>query len=29
MMAVSSQSEGLKLIDNELAKVIQIITIKN
>ena len=29
MMAVNSQSEGLKLIDNELAKAIQIITIKN
>ena len=29
MMAVSSKSEGLKLIDNELAKAIQIIIIKN
>jgi hypothetical protein len=28
MMAVNSKSEGLKLIDNELAKAIQIITIK-
>ena len=28
MMAVNSKSEGIKLIDNELAKSIQIITIK-